>query len=106
MLEALKNALAPMEEKVSIGGVELVVREMPHAADVVALEDQTDLGYKILVRCVFDADGAPVFSDEDIPALKAAGKLKLAPLMKACNKVNGLLVEEAAKNSEAAPAGG
>lgn len=106
MLEALKVALAPREEKVELGGVALTVREMPSAASVEAMRDNKDLGYKLLVRCVFDAEGKLAFDDADIEALKMSAKMKLAPLLAAVNRVNGLAVEDEAKNSDAGPGAG
>ena len=106
MLEVLREALAPREERVVIGGITLVAREMATAADVEAMQDNKDLGMKMLVRCVFDESGKAVFTDEDIPALKASAKVKLAPLVAAVNRVNGFAVEAEAKNSEAGPAAG
>lgn len=97
-------AVKPQEIKVAIGGVELVVRQMPTAADTEALRDGQDALYKFIVRCAFDADGQPVFTDDDIPALKAAAKTAMLPLIKAVSDVNGFGSEDTAKNSAASPA--
>lgn len=102
LLEAAKTA----EQRVTIKGLVLVVRQLPTAADTEALRDGVDSLYKFMVRCTFDEAGAPVFSDDDIPALKATAKAVMAPLIKAVADVNGFNVEEQEKNSEASPAGG
>lgn len=101
MLKDLLEVLRIREEQVELGGHKLVVRELQSAADVAALADNQDLGYKLLVRCVFDEAGAPAFTDDDIPALKAGSKSRLAPLMAAVTRVNGFDSEANAKNSAA-----
>jgi len=97
-------ALAVREERFELAGKTLVARELASAADVAAFADNEDLAYKLLVRCVFTEAGEPVFTDEDIPALKASAKSRLAPATRAVNRVNGFDVEDSVKNSAAAPA--
>ena len=104
MREEIIAALAVREEAFELGGRKLFARELASAADVAAFVDNEDLGYKLLVRCVFDEAGNPVFTDEDIPALKASAKSRLAPALRAVNRVNGFDVEDSVKNSAAAPA--
>lgn len=104
MRDELLAALARREERVTIGGLKLVVREMENAADVAGFEDGADYGYKLVVRCVFDEAGAPVFTDDDISALKGASRVKFLPVIAAVNRVNGIDVEGEVKNSAAAPA--
>lgn len=104
MREDLKALLAPREERVTLGSLVLVVREMASAADVAGMQDNVDLTYKLVVRCTFDEAGAAVFTDADIPALKAAGARQLMPLVAAVTRVNGFDVEADVKNSDAAPA--
>ena len=101
MREEILAALAAQEEKVTVGGKQLTVRELGSAADGAPFLDKTDVAYKLLTRCVFGDDDQPVFTDDDIPALKAGGKRKLMPLVNAVLRVNGLAAEEAEKNSEA-----
>ena len=103
MLAELAAALQAREERIEFAGTLLLVRELETAADVAAFQQSDDLQLKLVVRCVFDMQGAAVFTDEDIPALRAAGRLKLAPLMAAVTRVNGFDTEAEAKNSGAAP---
>lgn len=104
MLAELIAALAPREERITLAGHALVVRELAVAADVSAMQDNVDLTWKLVVRCVFDEAGAAVFTDADIPALKAGSKARLQPLINAVVRVNGMDIEAEAKNSPAAPA--
>lgn len=104
MLDDILSAIKPREEKVELGGHTLTVRGLASAADVTAMQDNADLTYKLVVRCVFDAEGRPVFTDAHIPSLKGGAKAKLAPLIAAVCRVNGFDVEGDAKNSGAAPA--
>jgi hypothetical protein len=102
--DGILAALAPREEKLQFNGFDIVVRELPSAADVEGFRDGADADYKWLVRCTFTAKGEPVFTDAQIPALKQTARAKLMPLLTAVFRVNGLLPDEAAKNSEASPA--
>lgn len=104
MLQDIYDALKVREEKIQFAGREIVVRELDGAADVAAFEDDTDLKWKLLVRCAFDLDGKALFTDSDIHDLKAASRIKLRSLVEAVNRVNGFAVEDEAKNSAAAPA--
>ena len=102
MLDALKQALALREERVTLGDIELTVREMSAEADVSGWDDAAS-GYHLLVRCVYGPDGALAFGTDDIPALQAGSKRRLLPLLTAVRRVNGLDVEAEEKNSAAAP---
>ena len=104
MLKDLAEYLRPREERLAFAGRALVVRELESAADVAFMADNEDLSYKLLVRCVFDEAGAPVFTEADVVALKAGAKAKLLPLMEAVNRVNGFDTAGDAKNSGAVPA--
>jgi hypothetical protein len=106
VLQDILDAIKPREERVTLGGHVLVVREIAIAADVAFMQDNADLTYKLVVRCVFDEAGEPAFDESDIPGLKKAGKTKLLPLIEAVNRVNGFDIEHEAKNSSAAPADG
>jgi hypothetical protein len=102
MANELLAALAAEEAVVEIGGKKAVVRQMGATADGAAFLDNTDFGYKLMVRCVFREDGeTPWFTDDDIPALKRAAKVKLKPLMDAVLEVNGLNIAAQEKNSDA-----
>jgi hypothetical protein len=104
MLEDIRAAIAPREERLELGGKTLVVKELACAADVAAFSEPEDMVYKLLVRCAFDESGALVFTDADIPMLKAGARRAMLPLIEAVNRVNGFDLEANVKNSEAAPA--
>lgn len=104
--QAILAALAPQEERLELWGHTLVIRELASAADVVRVEDDDNLTYHFIVRCTFDEAGEPLFTDDDIPQLKACSKAKLLPIIEAVSRVNGLWVNGNAKNSEAAPCSG
>lgn len=105
MIRELLEHLQRREERVEIGGVTLVVRELESAADVASLrvKDATERNHRLIVLCTFDAEGKTrVFSDEDVPALMAGSKVKLNPLIDAVARVNGFDEEANRKNSPAA----
>lgn len=104
--EDIFAALAQQEERISFAGHTLVVRELASAADVIGIENDDSLTYSFVVKCTFDEAGEPLFTDEDIPRLKACAKAKLLPIIKAVSRVNGFWVKENVKNSEAAPGSG
>lgn len=107
MKEELAKYIAPREERLTFGGVKLVVRELGTAADGLAFKTSGDTEQKFIVRCVFiDETGEPAFSDEDIPALKLASRLKMLPVIEAVNRVMGFDLAEEVKNSAAAPSAG
>lgn len=97
-------AVKPREECVTVGGVEVVVRQLATAADVEALRDGQDAIYKFVVLCCFDRAGVPAFTMADLPDLKAAAKAPMLPLLQAVARVNGLDAGDAEKNSAASPA--
>lgn len=108
MLKDLEELLRLREQTVGIGAHKFLVRELPSAASLVSKDekqiDEDEASWRVFVRCVFDEKGvAPVFSDADIPTLKASSKWRLRPLVRAVNQVNGFDVEDEAKNSAAAP---
>lgn len=102
----LLQLLKTREERVTLEGVELIVREVQAAADTVAFTEPGDFIFKLVVASTFAADGSPAFTYDQVPALKAASKLKLAPLIAAALRVNGRDIEAEAKNSEADPGSG
>ena len=91
---AVLAALLPREETIELGGRALTVRELAHAADVLAMADNEDLSLKLLVRSVYAEDGALLFTDADIPALKRAGMMRLKPLVDMVQRVNGWSAED------------
>ena len=102
MLDAIREALKLREERITVGGVKLLVREVTSAAEFAEMPRE-DFGYQLVVKCVLDEAGAPVFTAEDIPALKNGSRAALLPLFVAVNRVNGLDAAENAKNSDAVP---
>lgn len=107
MIKELEDLLRLREQKVEIGSLKFVVRELTSAATLISAEEKDvhpdEASWRVFVRCVFDESGVPAFSDADIPKLKASSKWRLRPLVKAVNQVNGFEVEDEAKNSAAAP---
>lgn len=104
MLNDLAEFLQPREERLVFGKVKLVIKELDGSADNTVLREPEDRSWKLLVRCVFREDnGEPAFSDDDIPVLKKKSPTVTAPLVVAVQRVNGMNLEEEAKNSDAAP---
>lgn len=102
MIPDILEFLAPREEKIQFGGRTLVIKEMTSNTETESLRDKVDVSWKILVLCVFREDGTALFTNDDIPRLKASSTSKIAPLINAVNRVNGFNVEDEAKNSDAA----
>ncbi|KAI3591656.1 hypothetical protein D9X30_3481 [Cupriavidus sp. U2] len=62
----------------------------------------------ILVATVVDEDGKPLFTAEDIDPLRAKSQAAMDRVLAVALKINGLgpgAIEEAEKNSDAAPSG-
>lgn len=97
----LLQLLQAREERVTLEGVTLLVREVPAAADTAAFLQEGDFIFKLLVASTFNEAGAAAFTYEQVPALKNASKLKLRPLLEAVLRVNGLDAEVEVKNSAA-----
>jgi hypothetical protein len=102
MLQELATYFTPREERITVAGVTLVVKEMTMNMDGAGLADGVDVNWKLMVRCVFKEDGiTQAFTDDDIPALKGAPTMKMSKLIAAVRRANGMDDEEE-KNSEAA----
>ena len=99
--EAILAAIAPREEIVQFGGVQVCVRELASAADLMDAMSGEDAAFQMLVRSVTRADGTAVFSAADIPVLRRAAMKRLLPLLEAVHRVNGLSAEDSEKKSEA-----
>ena len=99
-------ALTPREDKIELGGVTFVLREIDSAADLAALRDGEDTAWKILVRSCFGESGEPLFTDADIPALKRGALARNRKLVEAAQRVNRELLDPDVKPSADAPAGG
>lgn len=85
-----------------MAGATYIVRTLPDGETV----SGADTMLEFVVRCTFDAEGRPAFTDQDIPALKAAPHVLKAPLLRAVARVNGFDAPAEEKNSEAAPSSG
>ena len=95
------------EERVLVGGVAFVARELATAADLSALKDDPDYSIKVLIRCIFMEDGTPAFTDSDVVDIKAETSVfKMSELVRAVHRVNGMDQEAEVKNSEAVTTGG
>lgn len=104
--ESLLAFLAPREERITFAGTALVVREINNETDAAAFVDSADSLYKFIVRCVLTEKGERVFTDDDIPALKATGRMRLKKLADPVMRVMGLDVDNEIKNSDAGPTPG
>jgi hypothetical protein len=98
--------LTGREERIKLGDRFVIVRELHSAADLPQLANDQNAGYVLLVRSVFEENGEPTFTDDDIPKLRIKSRRRLAPLLAATARVNGVDPETETKNSEAAPTGG
>ncbi|HXF67674.1 MAG TPA: hypothetical protein VNK67_13390 [Burkholderiales bacterium] len=73
-MQRLSAGLSRREARVQIGGQILCVREPAAGDQLDDLSSDPDAAYKLIVTCTYDADGNRVFTDDDIPALKAASR--------------------------------
>ena len=87
MRNELLEALKPSVEILELAGRKIHIRELT-CEDAEAISAGDDAAYKLIVLCTFDADGNRIFGDEDIPALKKAGRGHLMQIMNAVNKIN------------------
>lgn len=97
MLKDIQEAIRCADEEIQLAGHTLIVREMPEASSLGyattddAISDPDGGFYRMAVRCVFFKEtGLPVFEDSDIPAIRGASKRRLAKLLAAVARVNGL----------------
>lgn len=100
MHQDILEALQPRKKEIEFAGQKLVILEPSIAANLgmTGEEDAKEQSWKILIACVFDTDGKPVFTEEDIPALKQGGRWKIAPLIAAMNEVCGFDAVHEEKN--------
>lgn len=105
MRDALLQYFGPQEERLKILDEEIIVRTLPDStpAEMFAGED---VFWKMVTRCAFYPDGNPAFTDEDIPALKKAPRMRVFPLVQAVQRVNAMDLEAEVKNSGAGPSSG
>lgn len=110
MKEEIRKFIEPRTETLTWAGQKIVVRELDTAAELGNQPDAEDAAYWLLVRCAFFEDDTPVFAESDIPLLRSKkGRVstrKIAPLLRAVNRVNGLDLEDEVKNSGAGPGAG
>lgn len=106
MREDLIAALAPQKEAVEFAGQTLYAHELDCATDVPTEGNPVDMSLKLVVLCIRDAAGQPVFGDADLAALKRSSRNRVKPLIDAVLRVNGFTVEAEAKNSDAGPGSG
>lgn len=111
MLKDILDAIRTREEEIEFLGKVYVVRELSASAtlgggSVPEGEDaETFAWWRMFVRSVFDKEtGQQVFQDDDIAELMKGSRFKLAKLLQACNRVNGLDEVDNAKNSSAVQA--
>jgi hypothetical protein len=90
-----------------IKGVKVKVRELSSAAQSEKLADPGEAFYAAMVACCLDPDtGEPIFTEADIPSLKASARRGMKALSDAVMRVNGYDTEATEKNSAAGPAAG
>ena len=102
--EDILAVLAPRQEEVEFAGKKVFVRELDCAGDMPAAERALDFSLALIVHCVTDAEGKPIFADEDLQKLRQSARRRIKPLIDAVMRVNGFDVKAEAKNSEGVPA--
>lgn len=106
MLQDLLEAIKPREERVELAGHVFLVRELSSAAEFAGVAGDPDIFFRLVVACTFDEAGARALTSDDIPALREGSRKKLAPLLSAVQRVNGLDTEDEVKKSETGPGSG
>ncbi|HXF67673.1 MAG TPA: hypothetical protein VNK67_13385 [Burkholderiales bacterium] len=91
MKAELLEALRRREERIEVAGHVLIVREPAAGDQLDDLSSDPDAAYKLIVACTYDADGNRVFTDDDIPALKAASRGYVKQIIEILNR---MLVED------------
>ena len=106
MRDDILSALEARQESVEFAGKQVTVRELDCVADLPSADNGLEFSLRLIVACVVDAQGAPVFTDEDLPRLRKSARKRIKPLIDAVMRVNGFSLESETKNSGAAPASG
>ena len=101
MLKEILDAIKRREETVVLGGVKLIVRELAQSSDLSGLQGSEDLSYRLVMLSTYTEDGALAFNEADLDAIKSGARSKLTPLFLAAARVNGMVVEDNVKNSDA-----
>ena len=78
--------------------VELV--EQYRTGDAPTPRQTLDFALALIVRSACEADGAPVFTEADLEALRAEDTALVDKLADAALRVNGMRTDDAAKNSD------
>ena len=87
---ALLAAIAPREEVVEVEGIKVKVRELESAAQSERLRDPGDATYAAMVLCCLDPETSePLFTEDDITALKTRSRRGMKVLVDAVIRVNG-----------------
>lgn len=86
-----------------IGTVRLRELSAPEVSDIRETcrteAQKADFGFLLVVASVVDEQGAPAFTADDLPALRAAAQSRIGELVTAVMTVNGFAVrEDAVKN--------
>lgn len=84
---SLRAALAPQEERVQIGPVTLVVRELAEGVVFPETQDRNEIDRFFLLNCVFTEGGAPAFTEEGLASPLSV--IKMTKIRQALNRVNG-----------------
>lgn len=90
MRESLLAALATKREAVDLDGVTVYARELAYASDVAEALAGANPNLALIIRCVVDADGQPVFTPADIAMLETLSLKRMHALLTACLRVNGI----------------
>lgn len=104
-----KNLLAALAASVLTVEVEgfgpvcirqVTVAESDAISAIAAKKDAapSEFGLQLLIRTVVDEDGAPLFDDEDLPALRVASSNKVDKLVSEVMIANGYKKAAEAKN--------
>tara|TARA_R110000782_G_scaffold167129_10_gene259370 strand:+ start:6301 stop:6627 length:327 start_codon:yes stop_codon:yes gene_type:complete len=84
-------AMADDDEMVPLKGIDGAFVRKLSVADIDALTEAEKNGnIHLLIRCVCAADGAPIFSEADLPALLKMKADRFAPLYKQAADLNGI----------------
>jgi hypothetical protein len=100
MLDDLAELYKDREEKVKHGKAVLVVKQWDGSEKKWVFEDPDDIQWRLIERCVFRENGERAFTRKDVDKLRSK-PLVSGQLAAAVSRVNGLDLEQEAKNSEA-----
>jgi hypothetical protein len=101
MLEDLAELYKDREERVKHGRLTLVVRQWDGSDREWVFQDPSDVTWRLVERCVFRENGERAFDKNDVETMKKK-PLIAGQLVPVVNRVNGMDLEEEAKNSDAA----